>query len=83
MTEKRQMSQVSSGKTSKEDPGNYSLFYLHSVTRKIMEPVLPETLSRCMKNKKVMASSQRVLDRAHCAWPFLSDQMASGVDKRK
>ena len=70
-------------KDKEEDPGNYNLLCLHSVTRKIMEPVLPETLSRCMKNKKVMGSSQHVLGRAHCAWPSFSDQMASGVDKRK
>lgn len=65
------------------DPGNYSLLCFHSVTRKIMRPVLPETLARCMKYKKVMGSSQRVLDRACCTWLSFSDQMASGVDERK
>lgn len=49
-------------KDEEEDPGNYSLLCLHSVTRKIMEPVLPEIPSRCMINK-VMGSNQRVLDR--------------------
>lgn len=72
---KREMSELSSGTTKKRIQGTaYSLLCLHSVSRKIMEPVLLETLSRCMKNKKVMGSSQHVLGRAHCAWPSFSDQ---------
>lgn len=39
-------------KDKEQDPTN-RLLYLHSVTSKSMVSVLPETLSRCMKNNKV------------------------------
>lgn len=83
MTGKMQMSQIPSRRIRKWIQGTTVCSASTLVTRKIMEPVLPETLSGCMKYKKVMGSSQHVLDRARCTWLSFSDQMTSGVGERK
>lgn len=41
----------------KENPGNYRLVSLNSVTRKIMEEILQETILRYMKNREVVSGS--------------------------
>ncbi|GAB0206361.1 mitochondrial enolase superfamily member 1 [Grus japonensis] len=45
-------------KGKKENPGNYRLVSLTSVLGKVMEQLILETISRHMKNKKVIRSSQ-------------------------
>jgi len=46
-------------KGKKEDPGNYRLVGLTLIPGTVMEQIIPETTSRCMKDKKVIWSSQQ------------------------
>ena len=45
-------------KGKKEDPGNYRSVSLTSIPGKVMEQLILDTISRHMKDKKVMGSSQ-------------------------
>lgn len=42
----------------KKDPGNYRLINLISITGMVMEHLILETISRNMKDKKIIRSSQ-------------------------
>ena len=45
-------------KGKKEDPGNYRLVSLTLIPGKVIEQLILQTISRHMKNKKVIWSSQ-------------------------
>ena len=48
-------------KGKKEDPGNYRLVSLTLIPGKVIEQLILQTISRHMKNKKVIWSSQHRL----------------------
>ena len=54
-------------KGKKENPGNYRLFSLSSVPGKVMEQLILETISRHIKDKKIITRSQFVFTKGHHA----------------
>lgn len=57
-TRRKKMSLLSSRKAKKEDPGNYEPIRFILISEWVMEQLNLEFISRYMKNKQVMRSSQ-------------------------
>ena len=47
----------------REDPGNYRPVSVTSISGKVMEQLILETISRHMKDKKIIRSSQHVFTK--------------------
>lgn len=69
----------------KKDLGNYRAVSLTSVPGKMMEQIIPETISRHVKNKMIWSKQNVFAKEISCLTNLIAfyDEMTSSVDDRR